>query len=126
MIASAYKLDNLIMIVDRNQFQANKKTEDLIPLEPLDEKFESFGIATGSINGHNFTEMDMIFSQIPFEKSKPSVVIANTVRGKGIPSIEGKAERWFCNFTDPEVEQLIKELYGESEAVLTSEILNIR
>jgi len=126
LIASAFKLDNLIILIDRNGFQANKRTEELIPLEPLDEKFETFGLATGSIDGHSFAEMEMMFTQMPFEKGKPSVIIANTIRGKGLPSIEGKAERWFCNFSDPEVEELIKELYGGEKTILTSEILNVR
>ena len=111
LLASAYKLDNLIIIIDRNRLQANKKTEELVPLEPLEAKFRAFGLAPETISGHDFEQMDELFFRIPFEHHCPSVVIAETVRGKGIPSIESRADRWFCNFTNDEVELLVKELY---------------
>jgi transketolase len=126
LIASAYKLDNLLVIVDRNNFQANMRTEELIPLEPLDKKFEAFGCAVKSIDGHSFSEIEESLQKFPFEKNKPSVIIANTVRGKGLPSIENRADRWFCKFNDDEVEQLINELHGNNKAVLTSEKLIVR
>ncbi len=112
LTASAYKLDNLIIIIDRNRFQANKKTEELIPLEPLEAKFRAFGLAAETADGHDFEQMDELFSRIPLEHGRPNVVIAETVRGKGLPSIEARADRWFCNFSDEEVELLVKELYN--------------
>ncbi len=126
LVANAYKLDNLLIIVDRNQFQANFQTEDLIPINPLDKKFEAFGCNVKTINGHNFEEMESAFSQFPFEAEKISVVIAETVRGKGLPSIEKRADRWFVNFKDEEIEQLISELHGEAKAQLTSETIIAR
>lgn len=126
LVAQAYKLDNLTFLVDRNHFQANIRTEELIPLEPLQQKFESFGCAVKRINGHNFEEMSTTFSMLPFEKDKPSVVIADTMRGKGLPSIQERADRWFCNFTHDEVEALIRELHGEEQARLQSETLMVR
>ncbi len=126
LVASALELDNLIIVVDRNQFQANMQTEKLIPLEPLLDKFESFGLAVGIIDGHSFEEMDSIFSQVPFETTKPSVVIANTLRGKGLPSIEAKADRWFCNFNPVEIEHLLGELEHGSVTKLISEALIVR
>src|SRR4030095_2018809 len=123
LVASAYKLDNLVIVVDRNHFQANIETEKLIPLEPLIDKFEAFGLATGAIDGHSFDEMQNIFSQIPFEKERPSVIVASTLRGKGLPSIQARADRWFCNFSDKEIEGLLKELHGSGITELTSETL---
>ena len=125
-VASAYKMNNFILVVDRNHFQANMKTEDLIPLEPLADKFEAFGCEVKKVYGHNFEEMDEVFSKLPFSKTKPSVIIADTVRGKGLPSIEARADRWFCNFTHDEVDSLLKELNGENETILTSETLTVR
>ncbi len=115
LVASAYKLDNLLVIVDRNKFQANIETEDLIPLTPLDEKFKSFGCAVKNINGHNFGEIEAALSSFPFEKGKVSVLIADTTRGKGIPSIQSRADRWFANFSADEIELLKKELYAEHQ-----------
>lgn len=113
LVASAYKLDNLLVIVDRNRFQANIQTEDLIPLEPLDEKFRAFGCSVKTVNGHNFEEIEKALSKFPFEKDKVSVLIADTVRGKGLPSIERRADRWFANFTADEVDNLIIELHAQ-------------
>jgi len=126
LVANAYKLDNLIFVIDRNQFQANMATEDLIPLEPLHDKFTAFGAAVKRINGHSFDALHEAFSAFPFQEGKLNVVIADTVRGKGLPSIERRADRWFCNFNATEVEDLLKELHGEHVTQLTSETLVVR
>jgi transketolase len=126
LVANAYKLDNLIFVIDRNQFQANMATEDLIPLEPLHDKFTAFGAAVKRIDGHSFEALHEAFSAFPFQTGKLNVVIADTVRGKGLPSIERRADRWFCNFNATEVEDLLKELHGEHVTQLTSETLVVR
>lgn len=126
LVANAYKLDNLLFVIDRNHFQANMATEDLIPLEPLHDKFTAFGAAVKRIDGHSFEALHEAFSAYPFETGKLNVVIADTVRGKGLPSIERRADRWFCNFNATEVEDLLKELHGEHLTQLTSETLVVR
>lgn len=126
LVANAYQLDNLIFVVDRNHFQANMPTEELIPLEPLHDKFTAFGAAVKRIDGHSFEALHEAFSAYPFQKGKLNVVIADTVRGKGLPSIERRADRWFCNFSADEVESLLKELHGEHLTQLTSETLVVR
>ena len=126
LVAQAYKLDNLLVVVDRNEFQANIRTEDLIPLEPLDKKLEAFGCVVTSVDGHDFNALHTAFSAYPFSQEQPSAIIARTVRGRGLPSIEARADRWFCNFTHEEVEQLLQELHGEGSTTLTSETLTVR
>ncbi len=126
LVAQAYKLDNLVFVVDRNHFQANIRTEELIPLEPLAQKFEAFGCAVTRVNGHDFDALEKAFSSIPLSPGKPTVIIADTVRGKGLPSIQERADRWFCNFTGEEVSALLEELHGQSNAELTSETLVVR
>ncbi|HXC04061.1 MAG TPA: thiamine pyrophosphate-dependent enzyme [Bacteroidia bacterium] len=126
LVAHAHKLNNLTFVVDRNQFQANVATEDLIPLEPLADKFEAFGCVVKRINGHDFKALEAAFKALPFDKEKPSVIIADTVRGKGLPSIEARADRWFCNFTHEEVGSLLKELHGDATTDLQSETLTVR
>lgn len=126
LVAQAYQLSNYIMVVDRNFFQANMATEELIPLEPLEAKFEAFGASVRRVNGHDFAALESAFGDAPFGGDKPSVVIADTVRGKGTPSIEARADRWFCNFTAPEIEALLQELHGVNAAELTSETLVVR
>jgi transketolase len=126
MVANAYKLDNLIFVIDRNNFQANMATEDLVPLEPLVDKFEAFGAAVMRIDGHNFQDLEEAFANIPYKKGKLNVIIADTIRGKGLPSIESRVDRWFCNFSEKEVQQLLEELHGEHQAVIKSEVLVVR
>ncbi len=126
LVANAYKLDNLIFVIDRNKFQANMATEDLIPLEPLHNKFTAFGAAVSRIDGHDFNELRRAFEKYPFAEGKLNVVIADTIRGKGLPSIQARADRWFCNFSADEVEQLLQELHGEHTTQLTSETLVVR
>src|SRR5262249_45400129 len=64
LVAAAHKLDNLVVIVDRNWFQANLRTEELIPLEPLAAKFAAFGWSVTSINGHSFADMEDAFAAV--------------------------------------------------------------
>ncbi len=125
-VAAAKKLDNLIAIVDRNHFQANIRTEELSPLEPLAPKFEAFGWETSRINGHDFEQLHEVFLGTHLNTTTPRVVIADTIRGKGLPSIEARADRWFVNFTHNEVEQLLGELHGNALSNLTSETLMVR
>ena len=106
--------------------KAKSRTDDLIPLEPLHDKFTAFGASVRRIDGHDFEQLHTTFSAFPFEKDKLNVIICDTVRGKGLPSIEERADRWFCNFSEGEVEALLKELQGEMIADLESETLVVR
>lgn len=123
LVAGAKHLDNLIAIVDRNSFQANVATEDLIPMEPLEEKFRAFGWVTSRVDGHEFTALEQELSDI---QHGPKVIVADTVRGKGLPSISARADRWFCNFTSHEVQMLLDELDGTRTAELESETIVAR
>ena len=126
LVAAAHKLDNLVAIIDRNGFQANVATEELIPLEPIAPKWEAFGWRAIRVNGHDFDQLDRAFAELPLVPGKPSVIIADTVRNKGLPSLEGKPERWFVKLTPPEVEQLIAELHGAAALPLSSRPLVVR
>jgi transketolase len=112
LFANAYKLNNLVIIVDRNRLQANMQTEKLIPLEPLENKFEAFGCNVFLIDGHSFDEMDECFNQLPKDNIRPNVVIADTIRGKGLPAIENRIDKWFCNLTEKDAGLLLEELHN--------------
>jgi transketolase len=112
LFAAAYGLDNLTIVVDRNGFQANARTEELIPLEPLGRKFEAFGCRPARVNGHDFGALHQAFSQLPFSVAQPSVIIAETIRGYGVPTIEELADRWFILSEPEEAELLIEELHA--------------
>ena len=128
LVANAHRLDNLTLVVDRNQFQANMRTEDLVPLEPLVDKFEAFGCKVRRINGHDFQQLEEAFRELPVSSGTcgVNVIIADTVRGKGLPSIEARADRWFCAFKEEETAQLLLELHGHVETVISSETLVVR
>ena len=99
MFAAHHKLDNLIIIVDYNKLQSLGSIEDTLILEPLTKKFESFGLAVSEINGHDITEIINTFNTVPFIKKKPSVIIANTIKGKGISFMENKV-KWHYRTVD--------------------------
>ncbi len=126
LVASAKRLDNLVLIVDRNGFQANVATESLIPLEPLADKLSSFGFAVREIDGHHLPSLEEAFAVLPRRPGSPTAIVARTVRNKGLPSIEGRPERWFVNLSAAEVQMLLHELEGSSRATLTSEPLVVR
>ena len=90
MSANKYQLDNLIIIIDRNRLQITGKTEDVNPIEPLKEKFLSFGMCVQEVDGNSVGQLQDIFRKIPFEEKKPNLIIANTVKGKGISFIENQ------------------------------------
>jgi transketolase len=120
LVASAWRLDNLVAVVDRNEFQANLRTEELVPLEPLGAKWEAFGWDCQSVNGHSFAALDATFTDLPRRPGRPTAIVARTVRGRGVPSLEARADRWFASFTADEVAALIRELRGQGPAALAT------
>lgn len=126
LVAAAQKLDNLVLVVDRNEFQANMPTEQLVPLEPIDEKFKAFGWTAWRTDGHDFDAMERAFRRTRFEHGRPAAIVADTVRGKGLPSIERNADRWFVSASFEEVEQFMEELHGGAAATMTSDARIVR
>ena len=93
MFASHHCLDNLIFIVDRNQHIILGKSEDCLKIEPLEEKWKSFGWNTATVSGHDYNELLDALNTAKNYKGKPTVIIANTVKGKGISFMED-VTRW--------------------------------
>jgi transketolase len=90
MTAQHYGLDNLTVIVDRNRIQQGDFTEKTIRMEPLAERWRAFGFAVEEVDGHDTVALLNCFSQLPIEAGKPSCVIANTVKGKGVSFAENQ------------------------------------
>ncbi len=88
MAASHYKLDNLVAIIDRNHLQISGSTEDVMSLEPLAERWRSFGWEVKEIDGNNMEEVVAALSQVPHARLKPTLIIAHTVKGKGVEAME--------------------------------------
>jgi len=110
MAAAHYGLDNLTAIVDRNNLQITGKTADVCDIEPLKEKLAAFGWAVRTVDGHDIAGLTDVLSAIPFEIGKPNMVIAKTVKGKGVSFIEND-HRWHHKVpSDEEYEQAQQEL----------------
>jgi len=88
MFAGKNKLNNLTVVVDRNNIQINGFTEDVMPLEPLREKWESFGFHVLEVDGHNIEEFVDAINKAKAIYEKPVCIIAHTIPGKGIEEIE--------------------------------------
>ncbi|MCX4820767.1 transketolase [Streptomyces sp. NBC_01142] len=90
MMASQYRLDNLVAVVDRNGLQITGDTEDCIALEPLAERWRSFGWNAVEVDGHDHAALRAVFDALPGTSGRPTVVIAKTVKGRGVALFEGK------------------------------------
>ncbi len=88
MTSAHYKIDNLCLIVDYNRQQIDGWTSDVMNLEPIKDKWAAFGWNVIEINGHDFKELMDAFDKAELVKGKPSVIIAHTVKGKGVSFIE--------------------------------------
>jgi len=88
LTAAHYGLDNLIAIIDRNTLQITGKTSEVCKLEPLAEKFTSFGFSVREVDGHDIAALTRILQMAPFDTGKPSMMIAHTTKGKGISFME--------------------------------------
>ncbi len=92
MSAAFYQLDNLVVIIDRNTLQITGRTENVMALEPLADRFAAFGYAVRTVDGNDVAALVDVFSQTPFEPGKPNLVIAQTTKGKGVSFIEDAAD----------------------------------
>jgi len=108
MSAAHYKLDNLIAIVDRNRLSLDGPTAEIMSLEPLQEKWGKFGWHVQNIDGHSVK--DIVRSVESIQKGKPNVILAQTVKGKGVSFMEGEYG-WHARVATPEEEaQALKQL----------------
>lgn len=105
--ASRLGLDNLIAIIDANGLQGFNKCEDILPKNRLKDMWKSAGWSLKEINAHDYTEIMPCFESIPFRKSKPNLVFANSIKGKGVSFMENKLE-W--HYKSPNLAQLKEAL----------------
>lgn len=110
MSAAHYQLDNLVVIVDRNRLQITGPTEEVMALEQLVDKFAAFGLAVRLCDGNDITALVQTFDAVPFQAGKPNLVVANTVKGKGVSFIEN-ALHWHHKVpSDDELARALAEL----------------
>lgn len=92
MEAGHYKLDNLILIIDRNGLCSHQPVENVISIEPLKERLESFGWNVKEIDGHNMEQIHSCFAGLRSQYGKPKAIIAHTVKGKGVSFMENNGK----------------------------------
>ena len=110
LLAAHYRLDNLCAIVDKNTLQISGATADVCNTDPLDQKFEAFGWAVRHVDGHDIRALLDVFDALPFTPGKPSLVIAHTVKGKGVSFMEHQV-KWHHGVPNQEqYAQAVEEL----------------
>lgn len=110
MMASANNIDHLTIVIDYNKWQATGRSKDILSLEPLKEKWESFGWHVQEIDGHSFKDMFKAFKRAKQEKLKPSAIIAHTIKGKGISFMEDDNNWHYRTPNQTEFELAMREL----------------
>jgi transketolase len=117
LTAAHYKLDNLCAILDYNKLQISGTTAEVCNTEPIDAKFESFGWSVQHVNGHDIEALIKTFEALPFEKDKPGMIIAHTIKGKGVSYMENQV-KWHHGVPDEnQFEKAIFELNAELAAI---------
>jgi transketolase len=101
LTAAHYNLDNLCAIIDNNKLQITGTNAEVCNTDPIDAKFESFGWAVKQVDGNDVKALKEAFAAMPFEKGKPSLIIAHTIKGKGVSFMENSV-KWHHGVPDQE------------------------
>ncbi|WP_158994511.1 transketolase [Mucilaginibacter sp. L196] len=117
LTAAHYKLDNLCAIIDNNKLQITGTNAEVCNTDPIDAKFESFGWAVRHVDGNDVNALKEVLCSMPFEKGKPSLVIAHTIKGKGVSFMENSV-KWHHGVPD-------KDQYETAIAELDMEMANV-
>lgn len=117
MFAANQHLDNLIVILDRNGLQASTSIDEIAPLEPIKEKWQSFGWNVEEVDGHDFDAMQQVFEKAKIENEKPTIVVANTIKGKGISFAQNNPE-WHSRAPKGEEWEKVCQEFGIREEEL--------
>jgi transketolase len=112
LCAPRFGLTNLLAIVDRNGLQANAAVDDILPLDPLEEKWRSFRWHTQVVDGHDMGAVLEALERLP-DPAGPTVIIAETVKGKGVPVLEGRRRAHFTTLAEDEVKDALAALEVE-------------
>jgi transketolase len=122
MMAAHYKLDNLVAILDHNSLQITGRNRDVCSPYPIDEKFRAFGWSVVSVDGNSIPELRKVLHEVPAEKGKPTLIIANTIKGKGVSFMEDE-KKWHHGVpSDEQYKQAMRELDGQ-ERMLEEQLI---
>jgi len=110
MFGAHHKLDNLIAIIDYNNLQSLTTVDNTLNIQPLDEKLKSFGWHVIEVDGHDYNDLVNCFKEALLVKNKPTVIIANTIKGKGVSFMENKVEWHYKSPSKKELERAISDI----------------
>jgi transketolase len=110
LFAPQHELDNLIVVVDYNKIQSFGRTRDILDLEPLVDKFRAFRWAVREIDGHDYRQLVTAFDSLPFEAGRPSVIVAHTIKGKGVSFMEDLLAWHYSSPNDQQLQQALAEI----------------
>jgi transketolase len=110
MSAAHYKIDNLCGVVDNNELQIDGPVEEVMGIQPIHDKWEAFGWHAISIDGHDMEEILKALDEAESVKGKPTVIIANTTKGKGVSFFEDKVEYHGVAPSQEELDKAVKEI----------------
>ncbi|MBF0515708.1 MAG: transketolase [Nitrospirae bacterium] len=110
MFAAQHKLDNLCAIIDYNQFQAMDTLQSIVSVSPLADKWQAFGWHVREVDGHNIWQLTEALAALPFQQGLPSMIIANTIKGKGVSFMENSAIWHYRMPTEAEMRVACEEL----------------
>jgi len=110
LAAAQWRLDNLVVLVDYNKIQSFGRVSEVMELEPFASKWESFRWAVKEVNGHDHAALADALSQVPFRAGQPSVLIAHTVKGKGVSFMENTVDWHYKNLTDELLAEALREI----------------
>lgn len=113
MAAAQFKLDNLTAFVDYNSLQIDGRTQDVMAVDPIDKKFEAFGWHVINIDGHNFEAIISAVDEAKRTKGKPTVIVAKTIKGKGVSFMEDEASWHGSAPSKEQCDQALREIGGE-------------
>jgi transketolase len=114
LFAPCHRLDNLTVIIDYNKMQAMDRLDKIVSLEPLARKWDAFGWKVSEVDGHDLGALTDIFSRLPREPDRPGLIIAHTVKGKGVSFMEGEPI-WHYRLPDDEERKVICRELGLDE-----------
>jgi len=117
MAAAHYKLDNLVAIIDRNHLQISGNTEEVMALENLQEKWEAFGWEVRQCDGHDIDALIKNMKETPWKEGNPQLMIANTVKGKGVSFMENQ-QKWHHGVPNEEQYRTALQELGAEEVAL--------
>lgn len=117
MSAAHYKLDNLVVIIDRNDLQITGFTEEVMALEPLADKFRAFGYAVQEVDGHAIPDLVEHLERVPFVPGKPNLLLAHTIKGRGVSFMENVAS-WHHHVPNEDELRLALQELDHTEAML--------